>query len=91
MTWKKPLLTKIHLSIRGVVDTDGKFDWASAIVDAAIISGIAFFTGLGTLAASNALTFTGVVVLLSAFGATFLGILATKRGLSNVAKTDKKS
>ncbi len=72
---------KIHLSMRGHCDKQGKFDWTSAVMDAAIISGITFFTGLGTLASSYAITSNSLCVLLSAVGAEFLGILATKRGL----------
>jgi hypothetical protein len=72
---------KIHLSMRGHRDKQGKFDWASAVLDAGIISGITFFTGLGTLASSCAITPESLCVLLSAVGAEFLGILATKRGL----------
>ena len=72
---------KIHLSMRGHRDKQGKFDWASAVLDALIISGITFFTGLGTLASSTAISPTSFCVLLSAVGAEFLGILATKRGL----------
>jgi len=72
---------KIHLSMRGHRDKEGKFDWASAVLDAAIISGITFFTGLGTLASSAAISPISLCVLLSAVGAEFLGILATKRGL----------
>ncbi len=72
---------KIHLSIRGQRDKKGKFDWSSAVLDAGIISGITLFTGLGTLASSAAISPTSLCVLLSAVGAEFLGILATKRGL----------
>lgn len=72
---------KIHLSMRGHRDNQGKFDWASAGLDALIISGITFFTGLGTLASIGAISPTSLCVLLSAVGAEFLGILATKRGL----------
>ncbi len=72
---------KIHLSIRGQKDAKGRFDWSSAVLDAAIISGITFFTGLGTLASSSAITPESLCVLLSAVGAEFMGILATKRGL----------
>jgi hypothetical protein len=75
------LACKIHLSMRGHRDKQGKFDWASAVLDALIISGITFFTGLGTLASSAAISPTSFCVLLSAVGAEFLGILATKRGL----------
>jgi hypothetical protein len=67
--------------MRGQRDKKGKFDWSSAVLDAGIISGITLFTGLGTLASSSAISFTSVCVLLSAVGAEFLGILATKRGL----------
>jgi len=72
---------KIHLSMRGHRDKQGKFDWASAVLDALIISGITFFTGLGTLASSAAISSTSLCVLLSAVGAEFLGILATNRGI----------
>lgn len=72
---------KIHLSMRGHRDKQGKFDWASAVLDAAIISGITFFTGLGTLASSAAISPLSLCVLLSAVGGEFLGILATKRGI----------
>ena len=75
------LVCKIHLSIRGQRDAKGKFDWSSAILDAGIISGITFFTGLGTLASSAAISPMSLCVLLSAVGAEFLGIMATKRGL----------
>ncbi len=74
-------LCKIHLSMRGHRDKQGKFDWNSAVLDAGIISGITFFTGLGTLASSAAISSTSLCVLLSAVGTEFLGILATKRGL----------
>jgi hypothetical protein len=72
---------KIHLSMRGHHNKQGKFDWASAVLDASIISGITFFTGVGTLASSCAIWPESLCVLLSAVGAEFLGILATKRGL----------
>jgi hypothetical protein len=75
------LVCKIHLSMRGHKDKQGKFDWVSAVLDALIISGMTFFTGLGTLASSTALSPESLCVLLSAVGAEFLGILATKRGL----------
>jgi hypothetical protein len=75
------LISKIHLSLKGTRDKKGKFDWSGAVLDAGIISGITFFTGLGTLASSSAISSTSLCVLLSAVGAEFLGILATKRGL----------
>ena len=79
---RESIISKIHLSMKGNRSKNGKFDWPSAIVDAAIITGITLCTGLGTLASANALTVSSVVVLLSAVGAEFLGILATKRGLT---------
>ncbi len=72
---------RIHLSLKGHKDKQGKFDWTGAVLDASIISGITFFTGLGTLASSCAISPMSLCVLLSAVGAEFLGILATKRGL----------
>lgn len=75
------LASKIHLSLKGHRDSKGNFDWTSAVLDAGIISGITFFTGLGTLASSAAISPMSLCVLLSAVGAEFLGILATKRGL----------
>jgi hypothetical protein len=75
------LTSKIHLSVQGHRDSKGRFDWASAVLDAGIISGITFFTGLGTLASSAAITSESLCILLSAVGAGFRGILATKRGL----------
>jgi hypothetical protein len=75
------IASKIHLSLRGQTDSEGKFDWHEAILDAGIISGITFFTGLGTLASSAAISLTSFCVLLSAVGTEFLGILAAKRGL----------
>lgn len=70
------------MSIRGCVKADGKFDWASAVLDSAILSGITFCSGLGALAAANAVSSMGVIVLISSVGAEFLGIIATKRGLT---------
>ncbi len=66
---------KIHLSMRGHKDKQGKFDWASAVLDASIISGITFFTGLGNLASSAAISPTSFCVLLSAVGAEFQLVL----------------
>lgn len=85
-------VSKIHLSMRGHRDNQGKFDWTSAILDAAIISGITFFTGLGTLASSAAISPLSLCVLLSAVGAEFLGILVAPNVLCTrpllVAKID---
>lgn len=37
---------RIHLSLRGHRDKQGKFDWTSAVLDALIITGITFLRGL---------------------------------------------
>ena len=73
---------RIHLSLRGQRTKEGRFDWAGAVLDAALISGITFCTGLGTLASVGSISPASLCVLLSAVGAEFLGILATKRGLT---------
>jgi hypothetical protein len=80
------ITSKIYLSVKGQRSKNGKFDWSGAVLDSAIISGITLFTGLGTLASSGGLSATGVCVLFSAVGAEFLGILATKRGLTPIQK-----
>jgi hypothetical protein len=78
---------KIHLSMKGQRTKTGKFDWTSAVLDSAIISGITACTGLGTLASCNSITLSSICVLLSAVGAEFLGVLATKRGLTPSKKS----
>jgi hypothetical protein len=77
----KLITDHIHLSIRGRRNKQGKFDWCEAVVDAGIISGMSFFTGLGALAASNAISMLSLCVLLCASGGEFLSILAAKRRL----------
>ena len=72
---------KIHLSVKGRRKQNGKFDWAEATCDSALISGITLCTGLGSLAASNAITTGSMVILLTAVVAEFLGFIAAKRGL----------
>lgn len=81
-TLKTGITSKIQLSLKGSVKPDGKFDWGSAVLDSAILSGITFCSGLGALAAAGAVSSTGLIVLVSTVGAEFLGIIATKRGLT---------
>jgi hypothetical protein len=50
-------------------------------VDAGIIAGMTFLTGLGTLSYVSALSLSAVLFLFSATGSEFLGIIAAKRGL----------
>lgn len=73
--------SRIHLSVWGNRNKQGKFDWAGAVLDSAIISGITLCTGLGTLASSGAFSPEGLVVLFSAVGVEFLSLLAAKRRL----------
>jgi hypothetical protein len=75
------LACKVHLSFKGRRNKHGRFDWGEAVIDAGIISGLSFFTGLGALAASGSVSVVGGVVLLCACGAEFLSILAAKRRL----------
>jgi hypothetical protein len=57
------LTSKIHISVRGHTNKQGKFDWTSAVLDAGIISGIILFTGLGTLASFSSQTRTRFFVV----------------------------
>jgi hypothetical protein len=84
------LVNRVHLSFKGSRTVDGKFDWKNAILDAAILSGINLFTGLGTLAAVGDLALNALFVLVAAVGAEFLGVIAAKRGL-NISKTNNTS
>ena len=84
------LINRIHLSFKGAQTVNGKFDWKNAVLDAAIISGINLFTGLGTLAAVGDLDINALFVLVAAVGAEFLGVIAAKRGL-NISKTNNTS
>jgi hypothetical protein len=74
---------RVHFSIVGVphVTSSGGFDWRGACVDAGIIAGMTFLTGLGTLSYVSALSLSAVLFLFSATGSEFLGIVAAKRGL----------
>jgi hypothetical protein len=77
---------RIHLSIRGQRDARGRFDWQEACLDASIISGMTFFSGLGALAAAHAINLDGLIVLLCLTGGEFLSVLAAKRKLTPPAK-----
>jgi hypothetical protein len=84
------MINRIHLSFRGSRTVDGKFDWKNAVLDAAIISGINLFTGLGTLAAVDNVALNALCVLVAAVSAEFLGVIAAKRGL-NISKNSNAS
>ena len=83
-------VNRIHLSFKGSRTANGNFDWKNAFLDATIISGINLFTGIGTLAAVGDVKINVLLVLLSAVGAEFLGIIAAKRGL-NISKSNNTS
>jgi hypothetical protein len=76
----------VHLSIKGRRTAEGRFDWQEAAIDAGIISGLTFFTGLGALAAGHAVNVDGLVVLFCSTGGEFLSVLAAKRKLTPPAK-----
>jgi len=81
--------TRLTFSIKGKTTQEDGFDWKAACVDAGIISLITFFTGIGTLVSVDALSLNSLVVLLTACGSEFMGMLAMKRGLITTS-TDKK-
>ena len=74
---------RVWFSVIGApsVTAKGQFDWRTACIDAAIIAGMTFLTGLGTLAYVSALSVSALIFLFSATGTEFLGIVAAKRGL----------
>lgn len=69
------------MTVRGANNAAGEFDWPGAVVDAAIIAGVTFFSTLG------AGTVTGVPTTMALMGASiaaatqFCITLAIKRGL----------
>lgn len=80
------LSSYVHLSIKGRRTAEGRFDWGEAAVDAGIISGLTFFTGLGALAAGHAVNVDGLLVLFCSTGAEFLSVVAAKRKLTPPVK-----
>jgi hypothetical protein len=72
---------KIHLSLRGRRNKQGKFDWSEACVDGGILCGITFCTSLGGLAAAGSLNIASLLVVGCATAGEFLLFLASKRGL----------
>jgi len=71
------------LSRNGKNGEDGKFDWADAILDAAIMSGLTFFTTLGAMGATGLITDMKQTLLAAIIssGTEFFAILAMKRKL----------
>ncbi len=75
------LACKIHLSLRGQRNSEGKFDWSEACIDGAILCGITGCTNLGILVATHNVTQDGLIILGTAILGEFLLFLATKRRL----------
>jgi hypothetical protein len=75
------LTCKVNLSVRGRRNKHGKFDLGEAAIDAGIMSGLSFFTGLGGLAAGNSINPVTLTVVVCAAAVEFLSILAVKRRL----------
>jgi hypothetical protein len=76
------------LSRNGKVDSDGNYDWVDAIVDAAIMGAMTFFTTLGGLGATGLIgdPKTSMLAAGIAAGTQFFAILAMKRGLRKEAE-----
>ena len=81
MSWWR----KITLSVKGNTYTDEngnkRFDWKNALIDAAIIAALTFFS---TLAGTKTASLPDITCLYSAFIAAmvqFFSMLAIKRGI----------
>jgi len=70
------------LTVKGVNNSDGSFDWTDALIDAAIFAGSTFSTGLGALLAQGNPTIIGIGVVVCASITEFFGILAIKRKIT---------
>lgn len=73
-------MMKLRLSRNGRNTANGTFDWTDAIADAAIVSGLTFFTALGGSAIFLEPSKAVISATISAGGQFFL-FLALKRGL----------
>ena len=69
------------MSIRGENNSDGNFDWESAIIDSAIMGALTFFTSLGGMAAVGIPTRQSLVAAGIAMATQFFLTLAVKRKL----------
>jgi hypothetical protein len=72
------------LSVKGQNDSNGKFDWANAIVDAAILALFTLFTTLGGLGITGGITARDLLAAGIAAGIQFFAVLAAKRGLGTI-------
>jgi len=71
----------------GQRNPDDTFNWRDALIDAAIMAGLTFFTTLGGLGATGLLADPqlGLLAALISSGTEFFAILAIKRGLKERA------
>lgn len=70
------------LSRNGKNNTDGSFNWADAVCDAAIVSGLTFCVVGGSMATTGILyTQSGITSLILSTLGEFFMFLAVKRGL----------
>lgn len=74
---------KLRLTLKGSLNGNGCFNWAEAILDAGIMSGISFMATMGGLGASGLLANPqqGILACTIAALGEFFAILAAKRGL----------
>lgn len=78
-------------SRQGDLDGDGKFDWKDAILDALLVGAQATFAAALGMIATGHYIFSDsncLQTLFVTFGASFVGWLATKRGLAKKTESD---
>ena len=69
------------LSVKGQNDSNGKFDWKNAIIDAGILALFTLLTTLGGLGMTGGIGTRDLLAAGIAAGIQFFAVLATKRGL----------
>jgi hypothetical protein len=69
------------LRFKGTNNVDGSFNWRDAVIDAAIIAGVTFFSSLGGMALAGIPTLELCFPAAIAAGTQFCLTLAIKRGL----------
>ena len=82
---KTPTLTIkgfiIHCADKATNAIEQKFDWENALIDAAIISGVTFFSALGGSAVAGLDSIPGIKAAVVAAFTQFFVFLALKRGI----------
>ena len=69
------------LTRNGQTDSNGKFDWSDACIDAGIVAGLTFFTTLGASGVIGTLQPQAILTSGIAAASQFFLWLALKRGL----------